>query len=103
MTPSGTRAQLQPQGSEKQPYQPPKVINVDETPSPDTTPGIPTPIVEQTQQIAPTVMDIDMSEEGQGQQDEDAGNQVQPENPIEVPRVNGTTPNQEEMTVMKRS
>jgi hypothetical protein len=38
---------------------------------------------------------------GQGQQNEDAGNQVQPENPEEAPRVNGTTPNQEEMTVPK--
>jgi hypothetical protein len=38
-------------------------------------------------------MDIDMLEEGKGQQYEDAGNQVQPENLIEAPRFNGIDPN----------
>jgi hypothetical protein len=38
-----TRAQIQSQENEQQP---PEVLNVDEIPSPDTTRGIPTPIVE---------------------------------------------------------
>jgi hypothetical protein len=37
-------------------------------------------------------MDIDRPEEGQGQQNEDIGNQVQLENPLEASRVNGMTP-----------
>jgi hypothetical protein len=41
-------------------------------------------------------MDIDRPEEGQGQKNEETCYQVQPENPIEALRVNGTTPNQEE-------
>jgi hypothetical protein len=61
-----TRAQTQSQESEQQPSPPPEVINVDEIPSPDTTMGSPTHIEEETQQIAPTGMDIDMSEEGKG-------------------------------------
>jgi hypothetical protein len=55
------------------------------------TPGSPTPIVEETQQTTPVGMDIDVPEEGQGQQAEDTGNQVHPENPEEAPRVNGMT------------
>jgi hypothetical protein len=97
-----TRAQSQPQGSEQQPSQLPEVVNVDEIPSSDTTLGSPTPIEEETQQTTPVGMDIDMPEEGQGRQNEDAGNQVQPENPIEAPRVNGMTPNQEEMDHARR-
>jgi hypothetical protein len=42
-------------------------------------------------------MDIDMSKEVQDRQNMDAGNQVQLENPIEVPTVNGMTPNKEEI------
>jgi hypothetical protein len=78
-----TRAQTQSQGSEQQ--QPPEVINVDEIPSPDTTPGSPTLMVEETQQTTPVGMDIDRPEEGQGRQNEDASSQVQPENPEEAP------------------
>jgi hypothetical protein len=33
--------------------QPPEIVNVDEIPSPDTTPVNPTPIVEETQQPTP--------------------------------------------------
>jgi hypothetical protein len=65
--------------------------------------GSPTHIEEETQQTTPAGMDIDMPEEGQGQQNEDAGNQVQPENPIEAPRVNGMAPNQEEMVMPEES
>jgi hypothetical protein len=65
---------------------------VDEISSPNTTPGSPTPIVEETQQTTPIGMDIDTSKEGKGQQDEDASNQVHPKNPQEAPRVNGMAP-----------
>jgi hypothetical protein len=37
------------------------------SPSPDMTPGSPTPIVEETQQTTPVGMDIDVPEGGQGQ------------------------------------
>jgi hypothetical protein len=96
-------APSQPQGSEQQPYQPPEFVNVDEISSPDTTPASPTPIVEESQQKTLVGMDLDVPEQGQGQQDENAGNQVHLENPKEASRVNGIAPNQAEMTVPKRS
>jgi hypothetical protein len=40
------QTQSQSQGSEQKPSQLPEVINVDEIPSPDTTPGSPTIVVE---------------------------------------------------------
>jgi hypothetical protein len=49
--------------------------------------------MEETQQTPPVGMDIDMSEEGQGQQANDTGNQVHLKNPDEAPRNNGTAPN----------
>jgi hypothetical protein len=52
-----TRAQVQSQESEQQP---PEVVNVDEIPSPDTTPMNPTPVVEETQQPTPEGMNVDM-------------------------------------------
>jgi hypothetical protein len=41
-------------------HQPPKIINVDEIPSPDTTPVNPTPMVEETQQPATKGMNVYM-------------------------------------------
>jgi hypothetical protein len=80
-----------------------KVFNVDEIRSLDTTPGIPTLVVEETQQKTPVGMDIERPEEGKGQQNEDAGSQVQSKNPEEALRVNGTTPNQEAAVEPKES
>jgi hypothetical protein len=89
-----TRAQVQSQESEQQP---PEVVNVDEIPSPDTTPVNPTPMVEETQQPTPEGMNVDMPAEAQEQQNQDAETlkEVQPENTEAAPRVNGMMMNQE--------
>jgi hypothetical protein len=74
-----------------------EIINVDEIPSPDTTPVNPTPILEETQQPAPEGTNIDISEELQEpqNQDEKTLKEVQPDNAEAALRVNGTTPNLE--------
>jgi hypothetical protein len=74
---------------------------VDEISSPEMTPGSPTPIVEETQQTTLVGMDMDLLEEGQGQQVEDADNHSHSMNPEEHLRVNGMVPNQEEMTALE--
>jgi hypothetical protein len=88
-----TKAQVQSQESEQQT---PKVINVDEIPSLDTTPMNPTPVVEETQLTTPEGMNMNIPTEEQGQQNEGIGNQVQLENPEEALRVNGTALKQAE-------
>jgi hypothetical protein len=54
--------------------------------------GSPTHIEEETKQITPVSMDIDMPKGGKGRHNEDAGSQVQPKNLIESLRVNGRDP-----------
>jgi hypothetical protein len=44
-----------------------KIVNIDEIPSPDTTPVNPTHVVEETQQPTAEDMNIDMSAETQEQ------------------------------------
>jgi hypothetical protein len=60
-------------------------------------------MVEETQQTTPVGMDIDRPEEGQADRMRMQASQVQPENPEEAPRVNGMTPNQEEVTEPEES
>jgi hypothetical protein len=62
---------------------------VDEILSPDMTLGSPTLIVEETQHTTPVGMDMDVPKGVQGQQDEDAYNNLHLRNPEEGPRVNG--------------
>jgi hypothetical protein len=76
---------------------------VDKIASLDMKPESPTPIVEETQQTSPVGMYMDAPEGGQGQQVNDVGNQLHPENPEEASRANGTAPNQEKMIASKRS
>jgi hypothetical protein len=89
-----TRSWVQLEESEQQPSE---IVNVDEIPSPDTTPVNPTPIVEETQQPAPEGMNIDRPTEVQEQQNQDAETlkEVQPENTEAALKVNGTMMNQE--------
>jgi hypothetical protein len=89
-----TKAWVQLEGGEQQP---PEIINVDEIPSPDTTPVNPTPMVEETQQPASEGMNIDISAEEQGQQNQDANilKEAQPENTKGAPRGNGMATNHE--------
>jgi hypothetical protein len=51
-----------------------EIVNVDEIPSPDTTPVNPTPIVEETQQPTPEGMNIDRPTEVQEQQNQECRN-----------------------------
>jgi hypothetical protein len=55
-----TRAQVQ---SEEGKQQPPEIVNIDEIPSPDTTPINPTTVVEEIQQLAPEGINVDMMTE----------------------------------------
>jgi hypothetical protein len=72
--------------------QPSEIINVDEIPSPDTTPVNPTPILEEIQQPTPrghTSIDIPAEVQEQPNQDAETLKKVQPENVEAAPRVNG--------------
>jgi hypothetical protein len=75
--------------------QPLEIVNVDEIPSPDTTPVNPTPILEETQQPAPEGTNIDIPTEVQEPQNQNAETlkEVQPENTEAASKVNGMTPN----------
>jgi hypothetical protein len=58
-----TRSQVQLEEGEQQPSE---IVNVDEIPSPDTTPVNPTPVVEETQQPTPEGTNVDMHDRGTG-------------------------------------
>jgi hypothetical protein len=88
---------------EQEPTQTAAFVNLDEIPSPNVEPVNPTPVVEETQPTTAVGMDIDMPEMGQGQQAKDACNPSCPEHAEEAQRVNGTTPNQTEATLLGRS
>jgi hypothetical protein len=66
-------------------------------------PESPTPVVEETQQTTVVGMNIDIPEVGQIQQTQDTHNPSCPEKPEDAPRVNGTVPNQIEVTMPERS
>jgi hypothetical protein len=89
-----TRSWVQLEEGEQQP---PEIVNVDEIPSPDTTPVNPTPVVEETQQPTPEGTNIDRPTEVQEQQNQDAETlkEAQPENTEAALKVNGMTTNQE--------
>jgi hypothetical protein len=78
-------------------------FNLDKIPLPNMELGIPTPVVEETQQTTIVGMDIDMLEVGKNQQDKDAKNTSHPKNPEEALRVNGMVPNQIKSISLERS
>jgi hypothetical protein len=67
------------------------------------TPASPTLVEEETQQITPVGMDIEVPEGGQGQQVGDAGNNSHHKNPEESSRGNWIVPNQAKMAALERS
>jgi hypothetical protein len=87
-----TRSQVQLEEGEQNSLE---IINIDEIPSPDTTPVNPTLVVEKSQQPTPegTSIDTPTGEQGQQNHDTEAMNEVQPENIEATPRVNGTATN----------
>jgi hypothetical protein len=60
------KAPQQPQGIEQELKQTVEFVNLDEIPSPNVEPVIPTLMVEETQPKTMVGMDIDMMEMGQG-------------------------------------
>jgi hypothetical protein len=78
-----TRVQTRSRGqAEEGEQQPPEIINVDEIPSPDTTPVNPTPILEEIQQPTPEGTSKEIPAEIQEPQNQETETlkEVQPEN-----------------------
>jgi hypothetical protein len=77
--------------------QPSEIVNIDEIPSPETTPVHSTPILEEIQQPAPEGMNTDIPTEVQEPQNQEAETlkEVQPENIGPVPEGNGMKMNQD--------
>jgi acetoin utilization deacetylase AcuC-like enzyme len=83
-----TRVQTRSRGqAEEGEQQPSEIVNIDEIPSPETTPVHSTPILEEIQQPAPEGMNTDIPTEVQEPQNQEAETlkEVQPENTRPVP------------------
>jgi hypothetical protein len=91
-----TRVQTRSRGqAEEGEQQPSEIVNVDEIPSPDTTPVNPTPILEEIQQptLEGTSQEIPVEVQEPQNQGTKTLKEMQPEHTEAAPKVNGTTPN----------